>query len=242
MTSDISQMIIAIPSDGALYESTLKFLDVCGLRVNRENSRRYTATIPVMGGVSILFQRGADITGKVEDANADVGILGYDRFLEIRREDGSTKLLIENLGFGSCLLAIGVPDSWIDVSSFADLADVSAEFRAKGETIRIATKFPRLVEIFLLKNGVSHFSLVESSGTLEVAPEMGFADIIVDITATGTTMRENNLKLIHGGTVIESEACLIGNSESLLRPGIQKLADDFVSKINKYMDSRQYKK
>ena len=49
MTSDISQMIIAIPSDGALYESTLNFLDVCGLRVNRENSRRYTATIPVMG-------------------------------------------------------------------------------------------------------------------------------------------------------------------------------------------------
>ena len=82
-------MIIAIPSDGALYESTLNFLDVCGLRVNRENSRRYTATIPVMGGVSFLFQRGADKTGKVEDANADVGILGYDRFLEIRREDGS---------------------------------------------------------------------------------------------------------------------------------------------------------
>ena len=71
---------------------------------------------------------------------------------------------------------------------------------------------------------------------------MGFADIIVDITATGTTMRENNLKLIHGGTVIESEACLIGNSESMSRPGIQKLADDFVSKINKYMDSSQYKK
>ena len=242
MTSETAPIIVAIPSDGALYESTLKFLDSCGLKVTRENSRRYTATIPFMSGVSVLFQRGADITGKVEDGNADLGILGHDRFLEIRREDGPAASIIENLGFGSCLLAIGVPDSWIDVSSVADLADVSGEFRAKGETIRIATKFPRLVERFLLKNGVSHFSLVESSGTLEVAPEMGFADIIVDITATGTTMRENHLKLIHGGTVIESEACLIGNTESLLRPETHSIIEDFVSTIKAYMVSNQYQK
>ena len=239
MTSETAPIIVAIQSDGAVYHTSLKFLDCSGLKVSRQNCRRYTATIPFMSGVSVLFQRGADITGKVEDGSADLGILGHDRFLEIRREDGPAASIIENLGFGSCLLAIGVPDSWIDVSSVADLADVSGEFRAKGETIRIATKFPRLVERFLLKNGVSHFSLVESSGTLEVAPEMGFADIIVDITATGTTMRENQLKLIHGGTVIESEACLIGNTESLLRPGIHSIGEAFVSTIRAYMGSGQ---
>ena len=96
MTSETAPIIVAIPSDGALYESTLKFLDSCGLKDTRENSRRYTATIPFMSGVSVLFQRGADITGKVEDGNADLGILGHDRFLEIRREDGPAASIIDN--------------------------------------------------------------------------------------------------------------------------------------------------
>ena len=89
------------------------------------------------------------------------------------------------------------------------------EFRSQGRDLRIATKFPRLVERFLLKNGVNFFSLVHSSGTLEAAPVMGFADIIADISSSGTTMRENRLKQIHGGSILRSEACLIANRKLL---------------------------
>ena len=70
---------IAIPSDGALYEPTLLFLDACGLRVNQENRRRYTASIPFLDGFSVIFQSSADITDKIEEGSADLGILGLDR-------------------------------------------------------------------------------------------------------------------------------------------------------------------
>ncbi|MEC8890467.1 MAG: ATP phosphoribosyltransferase [Chloroflexota bacterium] len=232
---------IAIPSDGALYEPTLLFLDACGLRVNQENRRRYTASIPFLEGISVIFQRSADITDKIEEGSADLGILGHDRYLELRKEDGLSKVVMNNLGFGACSLALGIPDSWIDVSSIADLADLATEFHNKGESLRIATKSPRLVEGFLLSNGISHFSLVQSSGTLEVAPAMGFADIIADITSSGTTMRENHLKTIQGGTVIESEACLIGNKSSITEDS-QKLAlaNRFTEIIQAHMNAEEY--
>lgn len=232
---------IAIPSDGALYEPTLLFLDACGLRVNQENRRRYTASIPFLEGISVIFQRSADITDKIEEGSADLGILGHDRYLELRKEDGLSKVVMNNLGFGACSLDLGIPDSWIDVSSIADLADLATEFHNKGESLRIATKSPRLVEGFLLSNGISHFSLVQSSGTLEVAPAMGFADIIADITSSGTTMRENHLKTIQGGTVIESEACLIGNKSSITEDS-QKLvlANRFTEIIQAHMNAEEY--
>ena len=232
---------VAIPSDGALYESTLLFLDSCGLRVNQENRRRYTASIPFLEGVSVIFQRSTDITDKIEEGSADLGILGHDRYLELRKEDRLTKVVMRNLGFGACSLALGIPDSWIDVSSIADLADLAAEFHDKGESLRIATKSPRLVEGFLLSNGISHFSLVQSSGTLEVAPAMGFADIIADITSSGTTMRENHLKTIQGGTVIESEACLIGNKNTITGDSKKLvLANRFTEIIQAHMNSKEH--
>ena len=202
---------LAIPSDGALHEPTLMFLNSCGIGVLRANLRRYTAEIPALPGVTVLFQRSGDITLKVEEGSAEMGIVGFDRFLEMRRGGGDTGVVIERLGFGHCELVLGVPDSWVDVGSLADLADLSMEFREEGRDLRIATKYPRSVERFLLVNGVNYFSLVQSSGNLEAAPAIGYADIIADISSSGTTMRENRLKPIHGGSILTSEACLISN-------------------------------
>ena len=206
---------LAVPSDGALHEPTLKFLQSCGIGVLRNNVRRYTAEIPTLPGVSVLFQRGSEITPKVEEGTADVGIVGRDRLLEMRREGGDTRLVIENLGYAHCELVMGVPDAWVDVTSMADLADLSMEFREEGRDLRIATKYPRLVERFLLSNGVNYFSLVQSSGALEAAPAMGYADIIADLSSSGVTMRENRLKPVNGGSILASEACLISNGAVL---------------------------
>ena len=213
---------LAIPSDGALHESTLMFLRSCGLGVVRPNSRRYTAAIPALDGVAVLFQRGSDITSKVEEGSTDMGIVGHDRYLDSRREGGDAIIVIDTLGYGNSQLVLAVPDSWVDVSSLADLAELSVEMREEGRDIRIATKYPRLVERFLLGNGVNYFTLVQSSGTLEAAPTMGFADIIADITESGVTMRENHLKNVHGGTIMTTSACLIGN-KALLSADPEKL-------------------
>ena len=232
---------LAIPSNGALYEPTLSFLRSCGIGVSRTNLRRYTAGIPALPGVSVLFQRSGDITPKVEEGSADIGIVGLDRFLEMRREGGDTNVVVDDLGFGQCQLVIGVPDSWVDVTSLADLADLAMEFRQNGADLRVVTKYPRLVERFLLSNGVNFFSLVHSSGTLEAAPAMGFADIIVDVSESGTTMRENRLKTILGGSIMVSKACIIGNRR-LIRKHEDKLAvaKSFVDVIEAYLQSKSY--
>ena len=181
----------------------------CGLPVSRTNPRRYVAEISSAPGVTVMFQRGSDIVGKLDEGSVDVAIVGKDQFLERRREDGDSRVVIDGLGFGKSQLVIAVPDSWADVTSISDLADIATEFRSQGQDLRIATKYPRLVQRHLLAHGVRYFSLVHSSGTLEAAPAMGFADIIGDITESGTTIRENRLKQIDGGTAIISQACVI---------------------------------
>ena len=203
---------IGLPSDGALYEPALRFLASCGLDVVRPNVRSYTGEIPALPGAVVHFQRAADITGKVEDGSIDVGVVGYDRYLENRRADNGTDVIFDGLGFGGCSLVLAVPESWVDVTSVADLAEVSVEFRDDGMDMRVATKFPRLVEQFLLDRGVNYFSLVPTSGTLEAAPAMGYADLIADISSSGTTLRENRLKTLQGGGIIDSAACLIVNT------------------------------
>ena len=156
-----------------------------------------------------MFQRGSDITAKVDDGAVDLGIVGKDQFLETRREDGDSRVIVDGLGFGRSNLVMAVPDAWVDVTSMSDLAEVSEEFRDMGQDLRVATKYPRLIQRHLLAHGVNYFSLIQSSGTLEAAPAMGFADIIGDITETGSTIRENRLKQIEGGTAISSDACVI---------------------------------
>ncbi|MCH2305026.1 MAG: ATP phosphoribosyltransferase [SAR202 cluster bacterium] len=210
-----TQIQLAIPSNGALYDPTLKFLSKSGIPVYRSNPRKYSAIIPNLNGINILFQRTSDITSKVEEGSAELGIVGLDRYLELKEKDSNTSILINDLKFGGCSLLLEIPNSWIDISSLADLTDLTIEFRNKGKVLKIATKFPRLVKKHLIENGINHFSLIRSDGTLEVAPEMGFADIIADISSSGTTMRENNLKTIKGGTILNSQAILIGNKKIL---------------------------
>ncbi len=204
-----STLRLALPSSGALQHPSMSFMRSCGLAVSRPNDRHYIARVPFLPNVTVMFQRSSDITSKIDEGSVDLGIVGKDQFLESRREDGDTRIVIEKLGFGRSGLVIAVPDSWVDVTSIADLADISVEFRGRGQDLRVATKYPRLIGRHLLANGVNYFSLIRSSGTLEAAPAMGFADIIGDITESGTTIRENRLKEIDGGTVMKSEACVV---------------------------------
>lgn len=226
---------LAIPSDGEMYEPTQRFLDRCGMSINRPSPRRYTASIGSVSGLEVIFQRTADITSKVEDGNADLGMVGFDRYQEGRIEGGDTLMVIPDLGFGRCELVVAVPDAWMDVDSMADLADLAIEFRESGRELRVATKYPRLVSRFFFSHGVHYFSMASVSGTLEAAPAMGYADIIVDITASGVTLRENRLKRLKDGTVLESEGALIANRR-LLREHPDRLegAREIIERIEAY--------
>ena len=232
---------LAVPNDGALHEPTLLFLQSCGLGILRTNLRRYTAEMPALPGLVVHFQRAADIGSQVEDGSADVGILGHDRYAETRRENGDSGVIIDGLGFAYSELVIGVPDSWIDVTSVADIADLSVEFREQGRDLQVATKYPRLVEQFLLNKGVNYFSLVAASGTVEAAPAVGYADIIADISSTGATMRENRLKTVPDGTITTSEACLIANRSMVANDEKKlRLATALVERIEAHLGAQEF--
>lgn len=210
-------LTLAIPSEGQLYDPALEFMAACGMPIHRTSSRRYTGDIHTLGDAVAIFQRSADITPKVEEGLTDLGIVGLDRYEECRKEGGDVTLLFEDLGFGSCNVVVAVPDAWVDVTSVDDLADLSLEFHQKGRDFRVVTMYPRLVNRFFLANGINYYTLESAAGTLESAPASGYADLIIDITATGTTLRENHLKMIQGGTILESQACLVGNRRTLTR-------------------------
>lgn len=210
-----SSLTIALPSDGDLYLSSIEFFNACNLGIKRASSRRYTGAISGLENSTVIFQRTSDIASKVDDGIAELGITGLDKYMESGVADSNSLIIFEDLGYGGCELVLAVPLAWIDVSNMRDLADVALEFRQRGIQLRIATKYPRLVQRYLLDHGISYFVLVGASGTLEAAPTVGYADIIADLTVSGVTLTENGLKSVSDGTVLRSQACLIGNKSFL---------------------------
>jgi len=237
----LDNISFAIPVSGALYDGSLNLLNKCGLYVSRPNDRVYTANIPSLEGVDIMFQRQSDIPARLDSNVADIGIVGLDSFYEKKIDNGNSIAIIDDLGFGSSDMVLAVPEAWLDVKSLTDLADLSFEMRDKGKDLRIATKYPRLVTRFLNQNSIYYFNIVDASGGIEVAPYIGYADMICDITATGNTLRQNRLKVIENGTVFSSQAALVANIENIYKKnGSIELARSIIEKIEAYLNSRNF--
>jgi len=204
----------AIPSKGSLYDGAIAFLDSCGLKVSRPNPRRYTAGIRTLPEAEVLLHRSHDIVEKVAEGEIDIGVSGLDLVEELRGDRDDLLVLYDDLGFGGAELVVAVPEAWIDVSSWHDLADLAVELHAQGRPLRIATKYSALIRQFCYANGITFFRLIDSQGATEAAPGLGYADMVADITETGTTLRDNQLKIV-GGPILRSQACLIGSRRSL---------------------------
>ena len=224
--SSTQETRMALPGKGTLEATTLAFLAECGMKVNRNNPRQYLARMGSMPDLELVFQRAADIPSLVQDGDAALGITGYDILAEHRgtatevslEEDYDDDLIVleRDLGYGSCRLVVAVPETWIDVSTCADLWHLAGYYAIhKGRGLRIATKYPALTAQFLRQHGITHCKIISPHGALEAAPLTDIADLIVDLTETGTTLRENHLKLLDDGIVLRSQACLIGNTRLL---------------------------
>jgi ATP phosphoribosyltransferase len=210
------KVIIALPSKGELADSTLEFLKSCDLKVSKTNPRQYMASIPNLPGLDVLFQRVSDIVYKVSDGTVDLGITGLDVYHEIMGESDDAVIVHENLRYGACQLLMAVPEAWLDVETMADVVDIALDMREnKRRNLRVATKFVNQARQFLHSHGVHHFTIVEAEGAIEAAPTLGYADVIIDLSATGTTLRENHLKPISDGVLLDSTAVLIGNTRRL---------------------------
>lgn len=204
----------AIPSKGSGYDATLALLDSCGLRVARANPRQYTATLRGLPDTEVLLHRPIDIVSKVADGTIDIGITGLDLVYEHADDDDELLVITDDLGFWRVELVFAVPQGWVDVNTWADLADLAVEFQSQGRRLRIATKYTQTVRRFCYQHGINSFELIESQGATEAAPALGYADLIADITETGTAIRENRLKIV-GGPLMRSQAALVGSRRAL---------------------------
>ncbi|MEI9402102.1 ATP phosphoribosyltransferase [Mesorhizobium argentiipisi] len=207
---------LAIPSKGRLKEQSLEVLAKAGLAVTLpEDDRKYRARIDGLDNVEVAFLSASEIAGEIGQGAVDLGITGEDLLRENLADWEARAEIVARLGFGHADVVVAVPDIWLDVDSMADLDDVAADFRQRhGRRLRIATKYWRLTQqFFSLKHGIQVYRIVESLGATEGAPAAGLADVIVDITTTGSTLRANHLKVLGDGVILKSQACLVASKK-----------------------------
>lgn len=203
---------IAIPSKGRMKEDSAAVFERAGMKIAAVgNERSYRGRVGGLDDVEIAFLSASEISRELANGSVDFGITGEDLMREQMADVDARVEFCARLGFGHADVVVAVPEIWLDVDSMADLGDVAADFRTRhGRRLTIATKYWRLTQQhFSGSHGIQLYRIVESLGATEGAPAAGQADIIVDITSTGSTLTANHLKILSDGVILRSEACLV---------------------------------
>jgi ATP phosphoribosyltransferase len=178
--------------------------------VQPRGARDYRGAVSGMPDVEIAFLSASEIAGELARGAVHFGVTGADLIHESLPDPASKVEMLAPLGFGHANVVVAVPEAWIDVHDMADIEEVAADFRqSKARRLKVATKYINLTRRFFKKHGIADYRIVESLGATEGAPAAGTADIIVDITTTGSTLAANALKVLDNGTMLKSEAHLV---------------------------------
>ena len=204
-------LIIAVPAKGRLQENAEAFFGRAGLALIKPRGvRDYRGTVAGHDDIEVAYLSASEITSQLAAGAVHLGITGEDLVREMIPRADDKVVLLDGLGFGYANVVVAVPQAWIDVRSMADVDDVATAFRIKHDRrMRVATKYINLTRGFFAQQGVIDYRIVESSGATEGAPAAGTAELIVDITTTGTTLAANGLKVIEDGTILRSQANLV---------------------------------
>ncbi len=210
---------IAVPNKGRMAEDIMDLLQRAGLTISK-NERTLSATTHD-GNYTVIFVRTQDIPNFVSDGVTDLGITGQDIVAEsdVPVED------ILGLNFGGCTMIVAISEN-SPINKAEDLPD----------GIRVATSFPNIAKKYFDKLG-KKVHITQVTGATEVIPQLGLAEVIVDITSSGSTLKHNKLKII--GEILQSKAAIIG------RPGIKKEQENkingFVRAIKSALDAEDKK-
>ena len=209
MTTD--KLIFAVPSKGRLMEQTIEVLAMRGLTLRKTgNARGYRGAFDELPEIEVAFVSASEIAAHVKSGTVHVGVTGEDLIREQIPDADAKVEFISQLGFGHADVVIAVPDFWIDVATMADIDTMALPFRRQhGRSLRVATKYINLTRRFFAANGVTDYRIVESLGATEGTPAAGTADLIVDITSTGATLRDNGLRILDDGVILRSQANLV---------------------------------
>ncbi len=234
-------LVIAIPSKGRLQENTAHFFSRAGLNVVQgRGARDYRGSLKELPGVEIAFLSASEIVNQLATGNVHLGVTGEDLVRESVVDADARMELLTPLGFGHANVVVAVPQAWIDVRTMADLEDVAAAYRAKrgGQRMRVATKYINLTRTYFAAQGVTDYRIVESLGATEGAPAAGQAELIVDITTTGATLKANALKVLDDGVMLRSEANLVASLQANWNDTTKNLARKILSRIAAEEDAR----
>ena len=207
---------IGLPSKGRLKEKAVSFFGDRGLKIlQSDKERNYFASIENKPDIKIIYLHAKEIIQRLGDGTLDIGISGLDLLNESEKNLQNKIIINEKLDFGAANLVVAVPDDWIDVQTIADLEEVAFDIRSKrNKRLRVATKYPNLTNNFLISKGVTQYKLISSLGATETYPFIGSSEIITDITSTGKTLNDNNLRVLKDGLILKSQACLLTSKKS----------------------------
>lgn len=210
---------LAVQKKGRLTEKSLELLKLCGLDFENYSERLFISArnFPL----DILFLRDNDIPEYVQDQVADIGIVGENIILEKKT---NTKI-IEKLGFGRCSLVLAYPEN----KELKRLEQINEKV--------IATTYPAILKNFLKQNNLNA-KIIELSGSVEIAPSLGVADLICDIVSTGNTLMMNKLK--RSFKVFDSQAVLI-SSKNKLNEEKEKILNDLLRRIKSALSAKNSK-
>jgi ATP phosphoribosyltransferase len=211
---------LAIQRGGRLTDDTVALLRSVGLDFESYHKRLFTVcdNFPM----EILFGRDDDIPEYVANGTVDIGIVGRNLLHEANRDTQE----ILPLGFGFCSLVLAVPKD----SHIKDPEELEGK--------RIATSYPNSARKYFQDHGVQ-VEIVELSGSVEVAPNLGIASAIVELTATGSTMIVHDIKPIR--TILRSEAVLAINSRTMVDPHKSAIVDRLVMRLKMAMNAKRFK-
>lgn len=211
---------IAVPSKGRISEPSISILEKAGLGLKDRESRKLISKT-FNKDIDVLFARASDIPEFVQDGIADMGITGIDLICE---SESDVKELLD-LKFGKTNLVLAAPDD----SGIESAGDIK-------EDMVIATEFPTLTRKYLSENNLKN-KIVKLSGSTEAAPFIGVADLITDLTSTGTTLKMNHLEIVD--VLLESSIVLIANNESIENKG--ELIESVTTSIKGVLDAARKK-
>jgi ATP phosphoribosyltransferase len=185
---------IAIPNKGRMRKPAIELLKSAGLKLNDGDDKALFIKTN-NPDIDIIAVRMEDIPEFVEDGAADIGVVGKD----VVAEKGVKVKELMSLNFGYCSLVLAAKKD----SGIKSVGDLKAG-------TRVATKFVNLTKKYFKENK-KDAEIIQLSGAVEVAPVIGLADVIVDLTSTGSTLRTHDLKVVD--TLLESQAILVGNKD-----------------------------
>ena len=209
---------IAIQKSGRLHDDSIKILKEAGIYI--ENGKDQLKTTSRNFPLEVLYLRNGDIPQYLRDGVVDIAILGENLLVE----KGEDLKIVEKLGFSKCRVSVAVPKE----NDFNSLQDLEGK--------KIATSYPNTVKNFLAEKGINA-ELHKISGSVEIAPNIGLADAIVDIVSSGSTLFKNNLKEVE--QILKSEAVLAVSPQ--ISAEANKVLDKLLFRIQSVLKARTSK-